>query len=658
MVVKHKKNLKIFGLLFLLIFSINKGNSYPLLEFSNSSTISLNKEGWKFYFEKTYEEVLRSPNQGAEDIIVPGGWGYLGHPNQGYGTYVYKFVHGLHSNEALSLILYNVGTNYDLFINGKLVKSVGVFGKDEKNSFPDFSPVNVSFHANQDTMEIALQVSNFYYREGGIWFSPTIGLEENMDSIATKQIFVDSFLVGSLFVLFCYFVAFYYMKTEDKTSLWFALMCLFAALRIASTGIVIIRQVQIAFPWELLVKTEFSSLTLMLLFGVLYMNSLFPKDVNAKMLKITTGIQLLVVLVFLLLPVKYASHIIPYYLFFCAFLLFYLLNLAIKAMYVKRPFANWAAGVFILVFFAGFNDILHSQGLITTFYLMPIGIFIFAIVQALTLTKMFSNAFVEVETLSVKLKNINQNQKEIIHERTSLLNSQAQELQRSNQIKDKVFSIIAHDLRAPIKSLSTVLAWVADDDLTYDELKKSLNSISKNVDTLNLTLENLLQWSRSQLSGVKSEPELLDLRKPVQEMTELYKIQMAEKGIQFKNEVLERYAVYIDKHHLNLLFRNLISNAIKFTKEGGTITISGEAYDSSHTLVCIKDSGVGMDAEAIRKVFSPTEHYTTYGTNNEKGTGLGLLLCKEYVESSDGKIWIESTIGVGTTICFTLPNHS
>ncbi|MCF8255783.1 MAG: HAMP domain-containing histidine kinase, partial [Bacteroidia bacterium] len=286
------------------------------------------------------------------------------------------------------------------------------------------------------------------------------------------------------------------------------------------------------------------------------------------------------------------------------------------------------------------------------------GIFIFAVIQALTLTKMFSNAFVDVETLSIKLKNINQNQKEIIQERTSLLNSQAQELQRSNQIKDKVFSIIAHDLRAPIKSLSTVLAWVADDDLTYDELKKSLNSISKNVDTLNLTLENLLQWSRSQLSGVKSEPELLDLRKPVQEMAELYKIQMAEKGIKFKNEVIDRHAVFIDKHHLNLLFRNLISNAIKFTKEGGSISISGSAYDSSQTLICIKDTGVGMDAEAIKKVFSPTEHYTTYGTNNEKGTGLGLLLWKEYVEISDGKIWIESEVGVGTSICFTLPNHS
>ncbi|MCF8427544.1 MAG: hypothetical protein K9I36_12480 [Bacteroidia bacterium] len=641
-----------------MIITINKANSYPLLEFSKSSAISLNKEGWKFYFERTYEDVVNDPVKGAEDIIVPGDWGYLGHSNLGYGTYIYKFVHNLHSNEALSLNLLNVGTNYDLFINGKLVKSVGVFGKDENNSFPDFWPLVISFHADRDTMEIALQVSNFHYREGGIWFAPTIGFEEKISSMESKQIFIDSFLVGSLLVLFCYFVAFYYMKTEDKTSLWFALMCLFAALRIASTGIVIIRQIQISFPWELLVKSEFSSLSLMLLFGVLYMNSLFPKDVNGKMLKIITAIQLLVVFVFLILPVKHASYIIPYYLFFCAFLLIYLLNLAIKAMYVKRPLANWAAGAFILVFIAGFNDILHSQGLITTLYVMPFGIFIFAVIQALTLTKMFSNAFVDVETLSIKLKNINQNQKEIIQERTSLLNSQAQELQRSNQIKDKVFSIIAHDLRAPIKSLSTVLAWVADDDLTYDELKKSLNSISKNVDTLNLTLENLLQWSRSQLSGVKSEPELLDLRKPVQEMAELYKIQMAEKGIKFKNEVIDRHAVFIDKHHLNLLFRNLISNAIKFTKEGGSISISGSAYDSSQTLICIKDTGVGMDAEAIKKVFSPTEHYTTYGTNNEKGTGLGLLLCKEYVEISDGKIWIESEVGVGTSICFTLPNHS
>jgi signal transduction histidine kinase len=388
------------------------------------------------------------------------------------------------------------------------------------------------------------------------------------------------------------------------------------------------------------------------------MDSLFPKDVNKKVLQAIIWVQLFAALFFLFTPIYLSSQTIPYYLIFCGFLLFYLLNIVIKVIYMKRPFSIWVGGTYLLVFVAGINDILFSQSIIESYYVMPIGIFIFAVVQALVITRMFSLAFLEVETLSNKLKNINRNQKDIIQERTSLLNMQAQELQRSNQIKDKVFSIISHDLRAPIKSLSTVLTWVAEDDLSFEELKKSLGSISKNVDTLNLTLENLLQWSRSQLMGLKSEPELIDVRKPIQEIIELFKIQSSEKGIKLKYNISDRFAVFVDKHNLNLLLRNLISNAIKFTHENGIVEISVSNYEENYTLICVKDDGMGMSKDAIEKVFSTTEHFTTYGTNNEKGTGLGLLLCKEYVDGSNGKIWIESELGKGTSILFTLPNFA
>ncbi|OYU94151.1 MAG: hypothetical protein CFE21_17125 [Bacteroidetes bacterium B1(2017)] len=646
----------LFGVLFIGFAS--KSNALPLHQLSQQKPILLNKGGWVFYFNSTYQDIQNNPALVPEDIIVPGPWGYLGHPDVGYGTYVYRFTHDLKKDDIMVLKMMTIGTAYDLFINGKKSSSVGVFATNKENSKPNFRTELISFDVDIDTVEIAVQVCNYHYREGGIWFAPSLGMPKEMEALKSQTTFMDSFLVGSLFVLFCYFVAFYYIKTEDKTSLMFASMCFFAALRIASTGDILIRELNLSIPWEMLVKFEYLSLAFMLLFGVYYIESLFPKDVNKKVLNFITYVQVPAGIFFLLTPVCYSSHVIPYYLIFCGFLLLYMLNLVIKIILNKRPFALWVGGAYLVVFVAGINDILYSQSIIKSFYLMPEGIFIFAIVQALTLTRLFSNAFKEVENLSDKLQNINKNQKEIIHERTSLLNMQAQELQRSNQIKDKVFSIIAHDLRAPIKSLSTVLTWVAEDDLPMEDLKKSLGSISKNVDTLNLTLENLLQWSRSQLNGVKSEPELIDIRKPVQEMMDLYKIQVAEKGIRFKYSIPDRFAVYVDKHHLNLLLRNIISNAIKFTRDGGEIEISASTYNQTYTLVSIKDNGVGMSAEAIEKVFSAVDHYTTYGTNNEKGTGLGLLLCKEYIDNSNGKIWIESQLGSSTNILFTLPNFA
>jgi len=630
----------------------------PKIEFSKSPIFLLDKEGWVFYHEKTYEDLVNNPSLEGKPIIVPGNWDGLGYPSKSYGTYTYKFTHDLSKEDIVTLKLMTVGCSYDLFVNGVKLKSVGVFGRNEYESKPDFLPYRINFSLEQDTVEIAIQVSNFSYREGGLWFSPSIGSPNVMDQNFIKVIFLDSFLIGSLFVLFCYFIAFYYIKTEDKTSLYFALLCLFAGLRIGSTGDILIKQLSNNFPWEVLVKTEYISLALMLLFGIYYLSNLFPKDVNQKALKIITFIQLIFGTLFLVAPVYYSSYFIPYYLIVCGLMLIYLLNLVVKVMLMRRDFANLVGGAVLGVSIAGTNDILYSQAIIKSYYLMPAAIFLFAIIQAFVLTRLFSNAFLEVENLSNKLKHINKNQKDIILERTSLLNSQAQELQKSNQIKDKVFSIISHDLRAPIKSLSTVLTWVADDDLTYDELKKSLSGISKNVDTLNLTLENLLQWSRSQLNGLNPEPELIDVRRPIQELMDLFKLQLAEKSLHFKFTFTERHAVYIDKHQLNLLLRNLVSNAIKFSKRGGIIEITVQNYEGDKTLIEIIDEGVGMNEDAISKVFSPTEHYTTYGTNNEKGTGLGLLLCKEYVEKSGGTIWIDSKVGEGCKISFTLPNHN
>ena len=642
--------------LLLLVVAYQSAKCIPVIDFNEKSIVQLNNKDWDFYYGSNYQDVKNKQVSNFTKIQVPGNWTKNAYPNTGYGTYVYKFI-SKRANEAnLMLKMYTVACSHQLYINGKLLRKVGVFSSDAAVAKPDFQPYLVAFNPDNDTIEIAIEVANYNYRNGGLWFTPMIGLSESMEVLDKRNIVIEAFLVGSLFLLFSFFISFYYTKTEEKTSLYFALMCLFAAFRIGSTGEVLIRQLDIGIPWEVIVKIEYISLVLVIVFGLLYLRCLFPLDFNAKVFSIIQLVQIIVAVCFLIFPVFYASYIIPYYLFNCLFILAYVINLVVKVNKIKRPFGIQVGIACLLVVLAGINDILHSQGLIKTFYALPLGILIYAITQAMVITKMFSNAFEKVEHLSSELIEINKNQLNIIEERTAELNKYAFDLRQSNQIKDKVFSIIAHDLRAPIKSLSTVLVWISEDDLTYDELKRSLGGISKNVDTLNLTLENLLQWSRSQLNGVKSEPELIDIRKPIQEMSDLFKIQLAEKNLTLKFYFSNRFAVYIDKHHLNLLFRNLLSNAIKYSNDGGKIEINATNLDSNFTLIEIIDGGIGMNQEAIDKVFSATEHYSTYGTKNERGTGLGLLLCKEYAENSGGRIWIESVEGQGAKISVVLPN--
>jgi signal transduction histidine kinase len=274
--------------------------------------------------------------------------------------------------------------------------------------------------------------------------------------------------------------------------------------------------------------------------------------------------------------------------------------------------------------------------------------------MAFVVTRKFSLAFVDVQDLSEELAIANKNQEDIIERRTLELNNKANELEKNNAVKDKILNIIAHDLRAPIKTLNQVLNWVEEDDeLTIDETKKYLKSINRNVENLNLTIENLLTWSKNELIGINSDLNSFDIRGTINQVIELCRLQIDTKEIKLINQVFDRHIVLADSNHIHLILRNLISNAIKFSNPKGTISISAFQINSQ-LQVCIADNGIGISPEAQTKLFKINEHFTTYGTSNEKGTGLGLLLCKDYIEQNGGKLWVESELDKGTKVIFRI----
>ena len=274
--------------------------------------------------------------------------------------------------------------------------------------------------------------------------------------------------------------------------------------------------------------------------------------------------------------------------------------------------------------------------------------------MAFVVTRKFSLAFVDVQDLSEELAIVNKNQEDILERRTLELNNKANELEKNNAVKDKILNIIAHDLRAPIKTLNQVLNWVEEDEeLTINETKKYLKSINRNVENLNLTIENLLTWSKNELNGINSDLTSFDIRGIINQVIELCRLQIDTKEIKITNQVIDRHIVLADSNHIHLILRNLISNAIKFSNPKGTIIISAFQINSQ-LQVCVADNGIGISPEAQTKLFKLNEHFTTYGTSNEKGTGLGLLLCKDYIEQNGGKLWVESELGKGTKVIFRI----
>lgn len=249
-----------------------------------------------------------------------------------------------------------------------------------------------------------------------------------------------------------------------------------------------------------------------------------------------------------------------------------------------------------------------------------------------------------LEQKAIELSNLN-----------SKLNESEKELKELNASKDKFFSIIAHDLRSPFTSLLGLTEYLASDykNIQQDELKELSNNLLKSAKiTFNL-LENLLQWAKIRTGRIKYSPELFCLRKVIYQMLDLYKGNARNKNISLEIEVENDIEVLADLNTVETILRNLISSAIKFTSAGGKVIVSVKKK-GEYAEINIIDNGVGIKADIIGRLFQIDQNISTSGTQNEEGSGFGLILCKEFVEMNKGKIFVESKVGEGSTFGFTL----
>ena len=230
------------------------------------------------------------------------------------------------------------------------------------------------------------------------------------------------------------------------------------------------------------------------------------------------------------------------------------------------------------------------------------------------------------------------------------------ELKKINASKDKFFSIIAHDLRAPFTSLLGLTDFLTYDidNLSNEEVKvfaQKINFSSKGIYEL---VENLLEWARVQTESLEYNPHIFDFAELSETILNTMVGVSVKKKINLINNIQKNTNVFADKNTIHSVLQNLVTNALKFTNPGGEITITSK-LNGDYYLISVQDDGVGMSENVIEKLFKIDEHHTTFGTANEKGTGLGLILCKELIEMNGGKIWVESEIDEGSIFYFTVP---
>lgn len=246
-----------------------------------------------------------------------------------------------------------------------------------------------------------------------------------------------------------------------------------------------------------------------------------------------------------------------------------------------------------------------------------------------------------------------QKQKGEINEKVALLQQQTGELKELNGIKDKLFSIISHDLRTPIYSLRNLFRNMEQYDLPGEEIKLLLPDIVKDLNYTTSLMENLLQWAKSQMAGSNVNMQLIEVTELIEEVKNLLRLQAENKKVYLSSRIEETVYIFADKDMMNLVLRNLVSNAIKFTPEQGEICI-GAKQTKDNIELFVQDTGMGIPAENISKLFGD-EFYTTKGTSNEAGTGLGLILCKDFLRKNGGDISVQSNIGKGSRFICNLP---
>lgn len=232
-----------------------------------------------------------------------------------------------------------------------------------------------------------------------------------------------------------------------------------------------------------------------------------------------------------------------------------------------------------------------------------------------------------------------------------------QELNDSNAAKDKFFAIIAHDLRGPTANLAAFLEHVKGsmDEISHEQLKEVIDTLYKTADNVNGLLENLLIWAQSQLNKIEFTPVELDLNEVIQQTVNGLKQTADDKEITFKFEFTEKLIIVADLNMVQTIVRNLISNSIKFSYRGSSVRIKTVKTTSNAARVLIIDNGIGIEKSAQPKLFDISNTYHSKGTEDEKSTGLGLILVKDFVEKNNGSIAIESQKHKGTTVSFTLP---
>jgi signal transduction histidine kinase len=600
---------------------------------------------WEFYWDKLLTPGELENDHDPELIHVPGSWHRQGDYSV-LGVATYRLRVKLPKNHTgLSFYFPIINSAAKVWINGVLRQETGTVSNDPGHYRPGLTNTIVPVPENIAQLDLVVQVANYTYFRGGFGATPQLHRSSEIMAGVSRSQGIVNFFAGCLIAMCIYQLILFFLYHRGKPYLWLALICLGVALRALITygGSHLLPNLYPSVSWEFWKKIEFGSVYVMPALFTLYVYNLFAEHSPKKPIYFFVGVSAFLLSAVIVTPQYVYGRLLE------------AAHISLLLMFVYSVYSigrAWRAGnkdarIILFGVFASFpfimceilkNSLLYPLN-IRFMYLVEMGVLVFLLFQVYLLANHYAKSYKNLEVLNLGLE-------KMVQERTG-------ELTTANEVKDRLLSVMSHDIRSPLHALRGILQIYNKGAVSKNEFDHFAQHIEDDLNKTSMLVENILYWTANQLKGVQVKMETFDLHVLIRENLQLFETIAAGKKIKLYCES-ESMVITSDRNILNLVLRNLVSNAIKFSFEHGEVGIYA-SRDENLLTIRVKDHGAGMDDETLRALTDPELNISINNTNKEKGTGLGLILCRSYLEKEGGQLTVESIAGKGSTFTVLLP---
>ena len=614
--------------------------------FEQNPQVSLKGE-WEFYWQKYISpQNFKKANRPKHHFAaLPQIWSQhntiFKTKAQGYATYRLK-IDLPKNTPSLALKVPTVSMAYDLYINGKKLCSVGKIGTNKEGNLPEYRPLVLDVPSGQSSLDVVMHVSNFHHRKGGVWRPLQLGTTQAVHAAWLKTTMVDLFLMGSILIMAMYHLGLYLIRRREKSALYFSLFCLFVGVRIITTGDYMINYIVDIHP-SLVIRLEYITFFIGGLFFAAFIHSIFPKDMHHIPVRVFQAFAFLLTLVTVFTPIIVFTHTVIIFQILTLLAGTYSMGVLVIATYRKRESSIAFLAGWLILFASILNDILYTNYLVNTGYFAGLGLFLFIFSQAFLLSSRFSKAFRQTEKLSEELDYTNKNLERIVANRTASLQEANEELQSLNEFKEAMAGMVVHDLKNPLNAIINLT-----EQVTIKEAGKQMLDL----------VTNILDIQKLETAQINLTQAGVNLRMLAHQALNQVSYLIEAKDLHIQNRCTATYWVNIDEEVIQRVLTNLLTNAIKYTPEGGNISIEASLQKQRLIKVWVKDNGIGIPQDKQEMIFDKFGQVEARQSGVARASGLGLTFCKLAVEAHGGTIGVRSLPGQGAEFWFTVPLKS